>query len=268
MTFNKKKNIVIGFIVVCCIAALCYAFFSPNNEETISQNQIQTPEISNEEKEQQFKQMQLEQKESIKNWNLALSIATDIYKSVLDSELNLDSVYFNNKGMTNIDGVDYYTISLTNEEQETLKVIGIDLNNNNFVYINDKKTEPISNYQYIGNFVNSLNPWYLYDNKIVREENNQYERYGTIVYLYRENGILKLSVSTYNGFAEIAQIIVSPTLSDDNTLTFTFDDDKFGNSGSGTIKFVSKKELEINIKTNKTEFGIFSGQGKLFKATS
>lgn len=271
MIINKK---IIGIIIliIICVSSL----FFPNifNNKVPSQPETLGTEIvlndENSFSEEEIKKYREEHQKEIYNWNLALEIATDIYKSVLADEFNLDSVYFNNLGKTNIKDKEYYTISLTNEKEETLKILGIDLINKEFVYLNDKKTETIQKYQYIGNFVNSMSsPWHLETNNIVIEENNQYERYGTLAYLYRENGTLKLSISTYHGFANIAQIIVEPQLVDENTLSFSFEDDKFGNSGSGTIKYVSNKELTLEMQgTRKSDYGIFIGTGKLLKATS
>ena len=85
--------------------------------------------------EETMKKMREERKIEIKNWNNALSIATDIYHSVIENELNLDSVMFNNNGLKTIDNLTYYSITLTDEDDNLLKEIGINFENNTQDYL-------------------------------------------------------------------------------------------------------------------------------------
>lgn len=268
MLRNKKIFAVLVVILLCIIGILVPKMFNNEKEHTfVESSKIEKKNTENSISEEKIKEMKEKRASEIKNWNDALSIATDIYNSVLEKELNITAVMFENNGIKEIDGKKFYSIILKNKNGDYLKELGLNMEEDDFVYIEGNKTIDISNYQDIGEFSKVLQPWYLEENRIVIEE-SQYERYGTVVYLYREDGILKLSISTYNGFAEIAQIDVVPKINSDTTLSFEFEDDKFGHSGKGTLTFVSEEELTLNIKLNSPDesFGVFNGNGKLYQA--
>lgn len=268
MIINKK---IFALIIIMCLCLI--GIFVPkliNNKEEhnfVKVSELEKKEIDTSISTEKIKEMKEQRANEIKNWNDALSIATDIYNSVLEKELNITAVMFENNGIKEINNKKYYSIILKNKNNEFLKELGLNTEEDEFVYIEGNKIIEISDYQDIGEFTKVLQPWYLEENRIIVED-SQYERYGTITYLYREDGVLKLSISSYNGFAEIAQIDVIPKINSDTTLSFEFEDDGFGHSGKGTLTFVSDKELLLDIRLNNPNdnFGLFNGKGKLLQA--
>lgn len=268
MIRNKKIFILLIIILLCLIGTLLPKVFNNKKEHNfVESSKIEHKNTENIVSEEKIKEIKETRANEIKNWNNALSIATDIYNSVVEKELNLSAIMFENNGIKEINGKKFYSIILKNKNGEFVKELGLNMEENEFVYIENNKTINIENYQDIGEFVKVLQPWYLKENRIAIEE-EQYERYGTIVYLYRENNVLKLKISSYNGFAEIAQIDVVPKISSNKTLSFEFEDDNFGHSGKGTLTFVSEEELTLNIKLNNQDenFSIFKGEGTLYQA--
>lgn len=266
----KKTFISIILIYLCCFLSACS---NPKNEYSMPDLDNLSPkeqklydeflkEINGELSEEE-KALLEEKTEYI------LAISRDIAKTYIapDGE-SYETLNLINRGKFIREDIEYNRIDVDADDVYLKSIL---INPEKSIYkLYDKNKDEIEDFNYLnlGKFVQNLGPWVSDQQKLEKIDDTTPQRVGTSLELYRDLDSNEpcLSIQNYLGFDKIATVNTKANIVSDNELNFTFEDDGFGHSGSGTLKFISPDNMILSITATKdSNFGIQSGDFNLIK---
>jgi hypothetical protein len=211
-----------------------------------------------------------EKAQIIDNHHYTMAIARDIAKKyIMSDKEEYESLTIDNLGDFLRNEEKFTRIDLSADDVYVKSML-INTDKNQFK-LYDKNEDKVEDFEYnhIGHFVRNLGPWNSEEQKLIAIDETTPQRVGTIVELYREleTNDFHIAIQTYYGYNNIASIIVPANLTTDKTLSFTFEDDGFNHSGSGTLEYISETSMKLTLNTNKPdeEFGLYKGTINLVK---
>lgn len=210
-----------------------------------------------------------EMKELHDKYDYIAAIARDISKKYIVSD-NIDYEYLTIKNMGDFlqDDITFTRIDLMADDTY-VKSILISVETETYK-LYDKTSKKIEDFDYnpVGHFVRNLGPWVSIDQKLLSIDGSTPQRTGTSAEIYRDpDNTFMISIQTYYGFDNIATIYAPLILNGDKEAQFSFQNDGYGFSGSGKIKYISEEEMILEITSNKPEnnFGLATGTHNLVR---